>query len=124
MRKRADPLTKWLFRGKASSEGIRDAYRSHDVHVNATDSGSFDKAVFEAMACGCISVASNKALKKVLPRELQFEEGNAKSLADTLEHIAHMPSEDKQAMKERMRRLAVERYSLSSLVMRILDVLV
>jgi glycosyltransferase involved in cell wall biosynthesis len=42
------------------------------------------------MACGCITVASNTALKEVLPQELQFEEGNAKSLANTLEHLAHM----------------------------------
>lgn len=78
VRKQADHLGAWIFRGKATPEEIRDAYQSHDVHVNATDSGSFDKAVFEAMACGCISVASNKALVEVLPRELMFEEGNAK----------------------------------------------
>lgn len=124
MRKRADPVPTWLFRGRASLEEIRNAYRVHDVHVNATDSGSFDKAVFESMASGCITAASNKALKDILPRELQFEEGNAKSLADTLEHIARMPAEDKLAMSERMRKIAVERYALSALVSRILNVLV
>jgi glycosyltransferase involved in cell wall biosynthesis len=124
MRTRADHLTMWVFRGRASQETIRDAYRSHDVHINATDSGSFDKAVFEAMACGCISVASNTALRDILPRELLFEEGNVLSLAQTLDRIAEMPEEDKEALAKRMRTLTVERYSLGSLVERILSTLV
>jgi glycosyltransferase involved in cell wall biosynthesis len=124
MRKRADRVASWVFKGGTSSEAIRDAYRSHEVHVNATDSGSFDKAVFEAMACGCITVASNTALKEVLPQELQFEEGNAKSLANTLEHLAHMSIEDRRAMSARMRKLALEKYSLAELVSRILNVFV
>lgn len=123
MRRRAEPLSTWLFHGRAEPGTIRDMYRSHDVHVNATDTGSFDKAVFEAMACGCISVASNKALREVLPRELLFEEGNPISLANTLEHIVHLPNEDKQALKEKMRRLALEHYSLPALVGRILNIL-
>jgi glycosyltransferase involved in cell wall biosynthesis len=121
MRKRAEHIGAWMWKGSASSEGVLGAYQSHDVHVNATDTGSFDKAVFEAMACGCISVASNKALFEALPRELMFEEGNAKSLAQTLEHIAHLPREDREALREEMRKLALERYSLSSLILRVLD---
>jgi len=124
MRKRADPVSAWFFRGRASGEAIRDAYRTHDIHVNATDSGSFDKAVFESMACGCITVASNTALKEVLPQELQFQEGDARSLAQAIERIAHLPDEDKKALRESMRALAVERYSLSALVSRILNVLI
>jgi glycosyltransferase involved in cell wall biosynthesis len=124
MRKRADPVPTWNFKGKASAEDIRDAYRSHDVHVNATDSGSFDKAVFEAMACGCVTIASNTALKDSLPKELQFEEGNAMSLAQAIERFAHLPQEDKDAMHTYMRELALKNYSLSALVTRILNVLI
>jgi glycosyltransferase involved in cell wall biosynthesis len=121
MRKRAEPISIWNFRGKASFEAIRDAYRTHDVHINATDTGSFDKAVFEGMACGCITIASNKALKNVLPRELIFDEGDAKSLANAIEKVVRLPEEDKRALSEKMRKLAVERYSLEALIMRIFD---
>jgi glycosyltransferase involved in cell wall biosynthesis len=124
VRRKADSVTTWYFKGKASAEEIRDAYRIHDVHVNATDSGSFDKAVFEAMACGCVTIASNKALGELLPQEFQFEEGNASSLAQAIERFTRLPQEDKDAMHKRMRELAVERYSLSALISRILNVLI
>jgi glycosyltransferase involved in cell wall biosynthesis len=123
MRKKADTLASWNFRGRATPEEIRNAYRAHDVHVNATDSGSFDKAVFESMASGCITVASNTALDDVLPMELTFEEGDPISLAKALDHIAGLSEEDKQGFRERLRKIAVERYSLQRLVGRILDVL-
>ncbi len=123
MRQRADAMTHWTFKGRTDQDAIRDAYRSHDVHVNATDTGSFDKAVFEAMACGCISVASNKALAEDLPKELQFEEGNPHSLAQAIERISHLPSEDRAGLSEHMRKLAVEKYSLTRLIDRILTAL-
>lgn len=121
MRKRADPLTGWMFRGKTSRERMLEAYRSHDVHVNATDSGSFDKAVFESMACGTITVASNKALHGILPQELVFEEGNAESLARVLEGVSRMLEEDRRALETHLRDLAVHRFSLQALVSRIVD---
>ena len=121
MRKRAATVSSWTFRGRASLDEIRDAYRAHDVHVNATDSGSFDKAVFESMAAACVTVASNTALKDVLPSELLFKEGDARSLADTLEHVAGMNDLERAALGARLRNLAEERYSLSALIGRIID---
>lgn len=121
MRKRADPLPSWMFRGKMSLTQMREAYRAHDVHVNATETGSFDKAVFESMACGIITVASNKALRDVLPRELLFEEGNPESLARVLMSVSQMLEEDRKALEKNLRDLAVNRYSLQALVSRIID---
>jgi glycosyltransferase involved in cell wall biosynthesis len=123
VRRHATSIPAWTFKGRASPEDIRDALQSHDVHVNATTSGSFDKAVFEAMACGCMSVASNTALRGILPDELFFEENNAESLADTLERVCRMSLEEREALVVRLRSIAVERYSLSALVGRIVGAL-
>ena len=112
----AMPPGVWTWKGNATPEGIRDAYRSHDVHVNATDSGSFDKAVLESMSCGTLTVASNSALEGILPSELLFKEGDSKSLADVLEKIAHMSQIERSALSAVLRTIAEEKYSLSALV--------
>jgi hypothetical protein len=52
-----------------------------------------------------------------------FEEGNSLSLARTLESICGMPMEDRRALSARMRKIAVERYSLSGVILRVLDAL-
>lgn len=119
MREKAQTIAGWTFKGGASTEEVRDAYRTHDIHVNATVSGSYDKAVFEAMACGCIPVASNKALAGVLPRELIFEENDCESLARTIEGVMRLPDVDKEVLRAQMRKLAVEQYSLRSVIQKI-----
>ena len=121
MRTHAESVGAWSFRGRATQEQIRDAYRTHDAHVNATDTGSFDKAVFESMACGTITVASNKALEEVLPRELMFDQGDPLALAKVLGHIAQMSQADRGALSARLREVAVQHYSLSALIGKILD---
>lgn len=40
-----------------------DIYNQHEIFVNLSSSGMYDKTIFEAMACGCTVFASNDNLK-------------------------------------------------------------
>jgi glycosyltransferase involved in cell wall biosynthesis len=42
-------------------------YQSHEIFLNFTDSGSFDKTVVEALACGTKVLVSNDSMKDLLP---------------------------------------------------------
>jgi hypothetical protein len=75
------------------------------------------------MACGTITVASNTALEGVMPEELRFKEGDAHSLAETLAGISRMTEIERKDMRDRLRTLAKERYSLTALISRVIDVL-
>jgi glycosyltransferase involved in cell wall biosynthesis len=119
----AMPPDVWEWKGDATQEVVRDAYRSHDVHINATDSGSFDKAVFESMASGCITVVSNTALKGIVPDELLFKEGDSDSLVEVLRRIAAMDEPRRTSLRARMRAIAEEKYSLSALIGRLAAIL-
>lgn len=61
-------------------------FNNHGIFVNMTNSGSLDKAVLEAMACGCLVIVSNKSFKGVLPEQLIFEEGSVESLVESLKY--------------------------------------
>ncbi|MEK7509173.1 MAG: glycosyltransferase family 4 protein [Patescibacteria group bacterium] len=104
IRERATSMQNCTFHGKATPTQISDAYRTHDVHVNATTSGSFDKAVLESMATGTITVASSKALTSILPDDFLFEERNANSLAKVLENIAHMSEVKRRELRSNVRK--------------------
>lgn len=119
----AMPPSMWHWKGNTSQLEIRNAYRTHDVHINATDSGSFDKAVFESMACGCITVVSNSALSEVMPTELQFKEGDASSLADALARLVATSEQERTQLRKVMRSIAEEKYSLTSLISRVSKIL-
>lgn len=38
-------------------------YNAHQIYVNLSSSGMYDKTIFEAFACGCLVLASNQNLK-------------------------------------------------------------
>ncbi len=47
-----------------------EIYNQHQIFVNLSSDGMYDKTIFEAMACGCTVIASNKNLKGVMPDAL------------------------------------------------------
>ncbi len=85
------------FFGGIPHEQTPNIFRTHDVFVNLTPDGNYDKTVLEAMACGGISVVSSKAFSDILTEGFRFEEGNAEDLSRALErNLARTVEEQKQ----------------------------
>jgi glycosyltransferase involved in cell wall biosynthesis len=51
------------FIGPVTQEEALRLYQSHEIYVNMTKAGSFDKTIFEAAACGTKVLVENKDLK-------------------------------------------------------------
>src|SRR3989344_63543 len=100
-----------------------ELYNHHELSVNMTPSGSFDKTIIESMACETPVIASNKSLRDVLPKELIFEEENAKELADKIEAFLHLPISDKREVGVTLRDIALRHHSLRSLIDRLISFL-
>lgn len=47
-------------------------YSSHDIFVNASRSGMFDKTILEAAACGCVPLASSEDWRELVGEEYFF----------------------------------------------------
>lgn len=60
-------------------------YRSHRIFINLTPTGSFDKTMLEAAACGCLLVVSNPALKEVVSPLCYVAEATPERVAAALE---------------------------------------
>ncbi len=97
-------------------------YRNHAIFVNLTPTGSFDKAIAEAMASGCVVVAANDSLKNVVPAKLRSD-GSPESTARAIEAALDLSPEERAEISGRNRVYAEEHFSLSRLIPRIVDAL-
>ena len=89
-------------------------YQSHEIFLNFTDSGSFDKTVIEALACGTKVLVSNTSMAELLP-EGSYTTGER---YDIVEKIIHLQSLDSVTVTEYQEKAksVVEQQSLSRLI--------
>lgn len=91
---------------------ITDVYRLADLFVNLSSTGSLDKAVLEAMACGLNVLTSNEAFRSILSKE-NLTDGTPKDVAYKLAALANDPVDPK------LRECVVRNHSLTPLIARL-----
>ncbi len=80
-----------MFQGAVNQNGALKLYQSHEVYVNKTPDGSFDKTIMEAAACETKVLVDNTDLKFMETmtgeelREFVVQNHNLKLLMDKLE---------------------------------------
>jgi len=94
-------------------------FNKHEVSVNLTPEGNFDKTVLESMACETLTLVSSPAFESILPKEFLFEERNADDLADKIENILSMSQDQKNTYSTNMRKKIIEEHDLSTLAKKI-----
>ncbi len=70
-------------------------YNVHAICVNLSSSGMYDKTIFEAMACGCLILASNDNLKGQIDDRLIIINREAVEVAEKLKIILFLPEPEK-----------------------------
>src|SRR3989344_544325 len=75
------------FRGGTVYEAMQDIYRSHHWLLHASQTGSLDKAVLEALACGVIVFTSSEAYDKVEAAIVHYRAGHAQELAEKIAEL-------------------------------------
>lgn len=73
-------------------------YNAHEIYVNLSSSGMYDKTIFEAMACGCLVLASNVNLQGQIDGRLIINERKAEVVAEYLARAMFCPGEEKIKM--------------------------
>lgn len=91
------------FRGGLSPAEVRTEYQTASVCANASATGSLDKAILEAMACGCPSVTSNEAFVGIVPEQAFVRQANGSTFACAIE-AAVVASSDPAGIRSRIVR--------------------
>ncbi len=114
------------FTGGVTYTHIPDIYRAADVMVNTSQTGSVDKAVLEAMACGLPVLTANEAFQPIL-RDwddlLLMPPDSPPALAERLQRLMTMPPQARQALGCGLREIVVRDHSLEGLAGRLIEIL-
>ncbi len=81
-------------------------FRQHEIFVNCSPSGMFDKTLFEAGISGALVVASSADYAALSRPELSFVEGNADSLAQVLEKLLASSREEAESLQQSVEKLS------------------
>ncbi len=91
---------------------LAKVYSSYEVTLNLTDTGSFDKTIVEAAACGSIPLVSNKSFSLLLPEVCIIE----KSQEAVSEGIKRLLSAHEQIEIQKNLETFVKAQSLTGLI--------
>ncbi len=69
------------FVGKVNYKDLPRYYQSHDLFIHLSKTGSLDKTLLEAMACGMRVLSSNDAAKSFLPEGWIFSSNDLEDLS-------------------------------------------
>jgi len=114
------------FVGAVSNKDIAPRLQSADLFVNMSHTGSLDKAILEAMACGLPVLTCNEALLEVLGEykdKLMYPKNNPEALAEKIEHIINMTPAEKGKTSADMREIVVQDHSLKNFIGKIISFL-
>lgn len=102
-------------------------YNQHEIFVNLTPTGSFDKTILEAMACGCIPVVCNVSFEEIFNHELSsiliFKESDPRDLSEKILHILDLYDEKKDEIKRILWDVVVRDHNLDKLVKKLIGVM-
>lgn len=92
-----------------------EIFNEHEIFVNFSSSGMYDKTIFEAMACETMILATNKNLTGLIPEFFTAVEDDAENIAMKLEKLLAFSLNEKTKWGGELRRVAVEHHSLREL---------
>jgi len=81
-------------------------YGSHQIFVNLSPSGMYDKTIFEAMTCGCLTLVSNDNLKGGIDDRLIVKKREAEIVAQQLKDILALAPKEVEDMVAQERTFA------------------
>ncbi len=109
------------FLGPVPNNQISDYLRKANLFINLSGTGSLDKAVLEAMACGCLVLTSNEAFVGILPKELMVQNNQPKNLAEKIKWLMTLPPEKANQLRQQLRQEVVNNHNLDKLVIKIIN---
>lgn len=109
------------FLGAISNIKTVGHYQDADLFVNLSGTGSVDKTVLEAMACGTLILTSNEAFLPIVGSDFMVEKNQPKKLAEKIEWVISLPENKKKEIKEKLRAEVVSHHDLNNLAKRIAE---
>lgn len=89
-------------------------YSSSEIFINLSSSGMYDKTIFEAIACGCLILASNDNLRGQVSDDFIFKQGDLNELVTKIKNLLTYDLVKKQQAQKQLGEF-VKKHSLEEL---------
>lgn len=124
--KRAGLSDCFKFMGSVDHQDLPTHYRQADIFVNTSDTGSLDKTVLEAMACGLFVINSNYGFNEILKDfpECRFKQGDYQDLAAKIKFAFSRTSDQRSVLGKNLRGIVAKDHALDSFIERLCRVLI
>lgn len=104
-----------IFKEGISNSKTPYIYAAHDIFINASPSGMYDKTIFEAMACESLVLVSNLNLKGQIDDLFIFKENDEADLSKKLKPLLKLDANARERYGKVLRTYVVDRQSLTLL---------
>lgn len=115
------------FLGAVPYVRVADAMRRARLLVNTSHTGSVDKVVLEAMACGTVPLTCNESFERIFGQELagrlMFDKNDAGQLARRIDEVLALDDDELAGLGARLREIVVRDHDIRALVPRMVSVM-
>ncbi len=105
-----------VFLDSIKNEETPRFYNNSRFFINLTPSGSFDKTIVEAMACGCLVLTPNQDLFDNLSANEKIDELDVKILNNKIEGVLKLSDIELSNLSAKNREYVLKNHSLEKLV--------
>lgn len=112
------------FTGPVPNKDLPALLGQAELFINMSRTGSLDKAILEAMACGLPVVTSNESLSAVFGLDaamLVFPQGDVNTCIARIKGVRALSSESYQALTSRLRAVVEKEHNIKVLIPSILS---
>lgn len=103
------------FLGGVPNNEMPQHYQNSDLFINLSHTGSIDKTVLEAMACGCLVLTCNEAFQNILKKRYLFKKKDPQDLAKKILSL-------RSAKKDKnLREIVIRCHNLDNLIDKIIS---
>lgn len=112
------------FLGPIPNKDVLKYYQDADLFVNMSHTGSLDKVMIEAMACGLPVLTCNESMEEVLGgyrNYLMFEKKDFRMLSEKVMQIKNLEYHERIELGMKLRELVKKDHGLENLIKKILN---
>lgn len=106
---------KLRFFGAIPKAETPEVFGAHEIFVNLTPRGNYDKTVLEAAVAGAIPVVSSPAFSDLIPEELYAREDDKESLKETILKVFAMSESEKDNIRRTLKQEVIRRHDIKVL---------
>ncbi len=113
------------FVGSVPNKDIVNYLHQADIFVNTSQTGSLDKAILEAMACGLVVLSSNDSSRNIFGGyrdRLFFKPKDSEDLARKISRITKLSSGERIEIGKKLRETVVKDHNLEDLIKKIIRI--